>query len=76
MGNRKPTESQDPNIKLSRRHFMKYTGTIVFALGTGRYVFAGQIPTPALKQNGIDTKIPSSDPIFDSDRHILLQKGV
>ena len=60
MDNRKPTERQDQNVKISRRHFMKYTGTIVFALGTGRYVFAGQIPTSALKQNGIDTKIPSS----------------
>ena len=39
---------------------MKYTGTIVFALGAGRYVFADQIPTSALKQNHIDTEIPSS----------------
>lgn len=60
MDNRKPTETRDPNAKISRRHFMKYTGTIAFVLGTGRFVFAEQIPTPALKQNRIDTKIPSS----------------
>ena len=60
MDNRKSIERRDPDVKISRRHFMKYTGTVIFALGAGRYVFAEQIPTPTIKQNGIDTKIPSS----------------
>jgi len=60
MDNRKPTAQPDLNMNISRRQFMKYTGTIVFTLGSVRYAFAGQIPAPMIMQNGIKTRIPPS----------------
>jgi len=55
MDNRKSMARPDLNVNISRRQFMKYTGTIVFTLGSGRYAFAGQVPS-----NGINARIPPS----------------
>ena len=56
MDNRRPMPRPDLNVNISRRQFMKYTGTIVFTLGSGRYAFAGQVPS-----KGINARIPPSD---------------
>ena len=44
MNHRKDPEKENGQEMLSRRDFVKYTGTIIFVMGSGLYVHAGKSP--------------------------------
>ena len=44
MNPRKDPEKENGHEMFSRRDFVKYTGTIIFVMGSGFYVHAGKSP--------------------------------
>jgi len=42
MNSLKDIEKKDRHEMVSRRDFMKYTGTIIFVIGSGQYLYAGK----------------------------------
>jgi len=60
MGSPENAKATNPTAKISRRHFIKYTGTIVFALGPSCYLFACDCQVPNSNLRNTDTGTPPS----------------
>jgi protein NrfC len=66
MGGSSVNCEEDSNIKITRRRFVKVTGTIIFVRGTGCYLYAGQ---GSLSDSG---KSPESAGIPPSDGYLIV----